>query len=73
MRDRGFGWTVEMQVRALRHGLRVAVVPVSYRRRIGVSKISGTLSGSVRAGVKILYVIGREALARKPRGDGAAG
>lgn len=73
MEDRSWGWTVEMQVRALRHGLRAAEVPVSYRRRIGISKISGTLSGSVRAGAKILYVIGREALARKPRGGGAAG
>lgn len=65
MQDPTWGWTVEMQVRALRLGLPVAEVPVGYRRRIGTSKISGTLSGSVRAGAKILYVIGREALARK--------
>jgi len=63
MRDASWGWTVEMQVRALRLGLRVAEVPVDYRRRIGVSKISGTLAGSLRAGTKILYVIAREALA----------
>jgi hypothetical protein len=62
MRDESWGWTVEMQVKAARHGLRVAEVPVAYRRRIGVSKISGTLSGTVRAGSKILWVIGREAL-----------
>jgi glycosyltransferase involved in cell wall biosynthesis len=59
MRDRDFGWTVEMQVRAARAGMRYAEVPVSYRRRIGVSKITGTLSGSVRAGWKILYTIFR--------------
>jgi hypothetical protein len=62
MQDETWGWTVEMQVRAARLGLPVAEVPVGYRRRIGQSKISGTLGGSVRAGVKILYVIGREAV-----------
>ena len=70
MRDETWGWTVEMQVRAARLGLRVREVPVGYRRRIGQSKISGTLSGTVRAGVKILWVIGAEALdglrARRP-------
>jgi hypothetical protein len=65
MRDRNFGWTVEMQIRALRHGLRVAEVPVRYRRRVGVSKITGTISGTVRAGYKILYTIFRHALSRK--------
>jgi glycosyltransferase involved in cell wall biosynthesis len=55
MRDRDFGWTVEMQARAARAGLRVQEVPVSYRRRRhGRSKIAGTLTGSVRAGWKIL-------------------
>lgn len=62
MQDRDFGWTVEMQVRAAKAGLACNEVPVSYRRRIGVSKISGTVKGVVRAGIKILYVIGREAL-----------
>jgi glycosyltransferase involved in cell wall biosynthesis len=57
MRDTTFGWTVEMQVRALQEGLRVEEVPVSYRRRVGVSKITGTVSGTVRAGVKILSTI----------------
>ncbi|MBI2924001.1 MAG: glycosyltransferase family 2 protein [Planctomycetes bacterium] len=65
MRDRNFGWTVEMQIRALRHGLRVCEVPVSYRRRVGVSKITGTVSGTVRAGYKILWTIFRHALSRK--------
>jgi glycosyltransferase involved in cell wall biosynthesis len=62
MRDETWGWTVEMQVRAARLGLRAQEVPVGYRRRIGTSKISGTLSGTVRAGWKILWVIGAEAL-----------
>jgi glycosyltransferase involved in cell wall biosynthesis len=65
MRDRNFGWTVEMQIRALRHGLRVTEVPVSYRKRVGVSKITGTLSGTLRAGYKILFTIFRHALSRK--------
>ena len=65
MRDRNFGWTVEMQIRALRHGLRVTEVPVSYRKRVGVSKITGTLSGTIRAGYKILYTIFRHSLSRK--------
>lgn len=57
MRDRSFGWTVEMQVRALQVGARVCERPVSYRRRVGRSKISGTLSGVVGAGVGILSTI----------------
>lgn len=60
MRDRRFGWTVEMQVRALRLGARVREVPVRYRRRAaGQSKISGTLLGSARAGWWILSTIAR--------------
>jgi len=57
MRDPDFGWTAEMQVKALRRGLRVTEVPVSYRRRIGVSKITGTISGTIRAGHKIITTI----------------
>jgi glycosyltransferase involved in cell wall biosynthesis len=57
MRDPNFGWTAEMQVKALRHRLRVTEVPVRYRRRIGVSKITGTVSGTVRAGYKILFTV----------------
>jgi glycosyltransferase involved in cell wall biosynthesis len=63
MQDTGYGWTVEMQIRALRRGLRVAEVAVSYRRRIGVSKISGNLRASVAAGLKILWTVGRLLLA----------
>ena len=64
MTDPTFGWTVEMQVRAAALGLRSLEVPVSYRRRVGVSKITGTLAGTVRAGATILWTIGVHALRR---------
>ncbi len=64
MVDRNFGWTVEMQIKAARHKLRVLEVPVSYRRRIGASKISGTVSGTMKAGAKILYLIGKYGVLR---------
>ena len=58
MRDRNYGWTVEMQVRAAQHGLATLEVPVSYRRRrVGRSKVSGTVRGVVGAGTKILGTI----------------
>jgi len=57
MTDRNFGWTVEMQIKAAQLNLRVVEVPVRYRIRIGRSKISGTLKGTVSAGAKILYTI----------------
>jgi glycosyltransferase involved in cell wall biosynthesis len=63
MQDRAFGWTVEMQVKAARAGLRVVEVPVDYRPRLGRSKVSGTLSGSLRAGLAILRMILRHARA----------
>jgi glycosyltransferase involved in cell wall biosynthesis len=59
MRDRDYGWTVEMQARAARAGARVVEVPVSYRRRVGRSKISGTVRGVIGAGWKILLTIAR--------------
>ncbi len=59
MADPDFGWTAEMQVKAVRQGLRCVEVPVSYRKRVGVSKITGTISGTVRAGYKILWTVGR--------------
>jgi glycosyltransferase involved in cell wall biosynthesis len=65
MRDPDFGWTAEMQVKALRQGLRVAEVPVSYRRRVGVSKIAGTVKGTVLAGYKILWTVLRYAVAER--------
>lgn len=57
MCDPDFGWTVEMQVRAAKAGLRCTEVPVHYRNRIGVSKISGTVKGTILAGHKILWTI----------------
>ncbi len=62
MRDQTFGWTVEMQIRAAKHGLKWREIPVPYRKRIGQSKISGTLKGTVLAGSKILYIVAREAV-----------
>jgi len=59
MRDRDYGWTVEMQLKAARHQLRCVEVPVDYRRRIGVSKVSGTLKGTLLAGYKIILTIFR--------------
>ena len=61
MADENFGWTAEMQVKAARRGIAYAEVPVSYRRRVGVSKITGTVSGTVRAGAKILFTVFRHA------------
>jgi len=57
MQDTTFGWTVEMQVKAAKQHLSFTEVPVSYKKRIGVSKISGTISGTIKAGYKILYTI----------------
>lgn len=57
MQDKNYGWTVEMQVKALQHHLACAEVPVSYRKRIGTSKVSGTVKGSILAGYKILWTI----------------
>jgi glycosyltransferase involved in cell wall biosynthesis len=59
MGDRDFGWTIEMQIKAVKHNLRIKEIPVGYRPRIGASKISGTLWGSVRAGIKIFYTLAR--------------
>jgi glycosyltransferase involved in cell wall biosynthesis len=61
MQDKTFGWTIEMQIKAVEAGLRVDEVPVSYRRGIGPSKITGTLSGTMKASAKILWTIGRMA------------
>ena len=69
MRDRNFGWTVEMQIKAAAGALAVCEVPVRYRARIGTSKISGTLKGTVLAAAKILSTIGR--LAWQTHGPGA--
>ncbi len=66
MADTNFGWTVEMQIKAAKKQLRTLELPVRYRRRIGSSKISGTLWGSVAAGSKILYTIARYGAWRQP-------
>ncbi len=57
MEDKTYGWTVEMQLKAAKNGLTCAEVPVSYRKRIGISKVSGTLKGTIMAGYKILWTI----------------
>src|SRR5690606_711856 len=54
MEDKTYGWTVEMQLKALKRNLSYTEVPVPYRNRIGVSKVSGTVKGAIFAGVKIL-------------------
>lgn len=67
MSDTGYGWTVEMQIKAARHHARYAEVQVPYRRRIGTSKISGTVRGVVGASVKILAVLARHSIAAERR------
>ena len=62
MADRDWGWTVEMQVKAVKQGIQVMEVPVQYRPRIGQSKISGTVLGSIKAGYKIILTIFKECL-----------
>lgn len=57
MQDRDFGWTVEMQVKAAKFKLKTEEIAVSYRKRIGVSKVSGTIRGTILAGHKILWTI----------------
>jgi glycosyltransferase involved in cell wall biosynthesis len=59
MIDKGLGWTVEMQIKAAKNGLHVLEVPVSYRERIGDSKISGKTFSALRAGVKIVATVFR--------------
>ena len=54
MQDKTFGWTVEMQIKSAKMGMRTCEVPVRYRKRIGTSKISGTVLGTLKAGYKIL-------------------
>ena len=57
MQDTNFGWTVEMQIKAITQGLRIMEVPVKYRERVGISKITGTVEGTIKAGTKIIYTI----------------
>ena len=57
MKDKWYGWTVEMQIKAIKNRLKIKEVPVSYRKRIGKSKVTGTLKGAVMAGAIILKTI----------------
>ena len=62
MSDRNYGWTVEMQIRAARRAVRSLEVPVSYRPRIGSSKVSGTVRGTLGASGKILWLLAKHAM-----------
>jgi glycosyltransferase involved in cell wall biosynthesis len=59
MIDQNFGWTIEMQIKAVQHHLSYTEVPVNYKKRIGTSKVSGTVKGVLGAGYKILWTIWR--------------
>ena len=61
MEDKTYGWTIEMQIKVLKAGYRYTEVPVSYRKRVGVSKITGTISGTLKASYKILWTIAKYA------------
>jgi glycosyltransferase involved in cell wall biosynthesis len=65
MSEKTYGWTVEMQLKAVKQGLRILEIPVSYRARIGKSKISGTLKGSLLAGCTIMAVMLRLLASKK--------
>ena len=62
MEDRTWGWTIEMQIKAAMQSVHTTEIPVRYRTRIGTSKISGTVMGSVKAGTKIIATIAKYAL-----------
>jgi len=64
MEDKTYGWTVEMQLKALKRGYNCTEVPVKYRNRIGVSKVSGTVKGAIFAGIKILSWIFKYSLSK---------
>lgn len=57
MQDKTYGWTIEMQLKAAKHKLTYTEVPVNYKKRIGVSKVSGTIKGTIMAGYKIIFAI----------------
>ena len=61
IQDPAFGWNVEMQMKAVYRGLRIQEIPVGYRERVGQSKISGTLRGTLLAGIGILWACNRYA------------
>lgn len=57
MKDKTYGWTIEMQIKAAKNKLKITEVPVNYKKRIGVSKVSGTVKGTILAGYKIIFTI----------------
>lgn len=57
MEDENYGWTIEMQIKAIKSRLRITEVPVNYKKRIGISKVSGTVKGTIMAGYKIIWTI----------------
>ena len=57
MADKTYGWTIEMQIKAAKHKMNFCEVPVNYKKRIGVSKVSGTIKGTVLAGIKIIFAV----------------
>jgi len=57
MADKTYGWTIEMQIKAAKHKMKFCEVPVNYRKRIGVSKVSGTVKGTILAGIKIIFAV----------------
>ena len=65
MGDKTYGWTIEMQLKILRQKIAYEEVPVSYKKRIGVSKVSGTVKGTIFAGVKIIGWIFKHYLSKK--------
>lgn len=64
MEEMTYGWTVEMQIKAVKAGLRCTEIPVSYRKRIGASKVTGTVAGTVKASARILYLLGKYVIRR---------
>jgi glycosyltransferase involved in cell wall biosynthesis len=73
MRDPNYGWTVEMQIRAATKGIQSIEVPVSYRKRIGKSKVSGTVRGVIFAGTKILFTIFKSVIEPSSPHEGRGG
>lgn len=57
MADKTYGWTIEMQIKAAKQKMKFCEVPVNYKKRIGVSKVSGTVKGTVLAGIKIIFAV----------------
>ena len=55
--DKTYGWTIEMQIKVLKHKMSYSEVPVNYKKRIGVSKVSGTVKGTILAGIKIIFAV----------------